>query len=290
MFNIISRFYVIYGDDNPIYVGYTNRTVKQRFKEHLNDKDFSDYEKVQVKELKNEKLTFKFTWDYSKTCDNADKVSVREGELVGLYNTQDSAFQKALGGGQTWSSEKHFVKANKDNPKFAGMSTEDIKRYLDAHKTREVWLSSFVISMKPQKEQWLSDFVGDMRPQKEVWLSNFVNDMKPQKEVWLSSFVSNMQPQKEVWLSHFVSHMKPQKEVWLSNFVSNMQPHKKVWLSNFVSHMQPQKEIWLSDFVGNMKTYKEIWLSNFVNDMKPQKEVWLHNFITNMNLHKSIDN
>lgn len=242
MFNIISRFYVIYGDDNPIYVGYTNRTVKQRFKEHLNDKDFSDYEKVQVKELKDEKLTFKFTWDYSKTCDNADKVSVREGELVGLYGTQDSTFQKALGGGQTWASEKYFVKANKDNPKFSGMSTEDIKRYLDAHKTRE---------------QWLSNFLGTMRPQKEVWLHNFVSHMVPQKEIWLSSFVDTMRPQKEVWVHSFVNHMKPQKEVWLSDFVGHMRPQKEILLSSFVGTMRPQKERWLSNFVGNMNLHKK---------------------------------
>jgi len=272
MFNIISRFYVIYGDDNPIYVGYTNRTVKQRFKEHLNDKDFSDYEKVQVKELKDEKLTFKFTWDYSKTCDNADKVSVREGELVGLYSTQDSIFQKALGGGQTWASEKHFVKANKGNPKFAGMSTEDIKWYLDANKTRERWLYHFVSHMNPQKKVWLSSFAGRMMPKKKVWLNNFVNHMNPQKKVWLSSFVSSMILQKKAWLNSFVHHMVPQKEVWLSSFVSNMRPQKKIWVSHFVSHMIPQKEVWLYNFVGHMNPHKKVWLNNFVSHMNFHKK------------------
>ena len=28
MFKITSRFYIIYGDDRPIYVGYTNRANK----------------------------------------------------------------------------------------------------------------------------------------------------------------------------------------------------------------------------------------------------------------------
>lgn len=48
MFKITSRFYVIYGDGLPIYVGYTNRTVKQRFREHKEDKDFSGYTEVHV--------------------------------------------------------------------------------------------------------------------------------------------------------------------------------------------------------------------------------------------------
>ena len=52
MFKIKSRFYVIYGDGVPIYVGFTSRTVHQRFVEHKRNKDFSDFDKVEVKELK----------------------------------------------------------------------------------------------------------------------------------------------------------------------------------------------------------------------------------------------
>ena len=61
MFKITSRFYAIYGDGRPIYVGYTNRTVKKRFREHCQDKDFSNYDNVYVKELVDEKLSFNFT-------------------------------------------------------------------------------------------------------------------------------------------------------------------------------------------------------------------------------------
>lgn len=122
MFKITSRFYVIYGDGIPIYVGYTNRTVKQRFAEHKEDKDFSDYEDVHVEELKEEKLVFEFTWDYEQTCKNADEVSLREGKLIQKFDTQDSIYQKADGGGQTWASEKGFVKYNRNSPKFRGMS------------------------------------------------------------------------------------------------------------------------------------------------------------------------
>lgn len=97
-FKITSRFYVIYGDYEPIYVGYTNRTVKQRFKEHQHEKDFSRYHQVFVKELYGEVLRFNFTWNYKKTCENADKVSLRENQLVQKYGTQDSDYQKADGG------------------------------------------------------------------------------------------------------------------------------------------------------------------------------------------------
>ncbi|QBJ03883.1 hypothetical protein SAC12B_0094 [Lactobacillus phage SAC12B] len=238
MFKITSRFYVIYGDGIPIYVGYTNRTIKQRFSEHKEDKDFSDYEEVHVEELKKEKLVYDFTWDYEQTCKNADEVSLREGQLVQKYDTQDSFYQKADSGGQTWASEKGFVKSNRNNPKFTGMSTSDIKRLLDRDKRVGVWLSNFVSSQRPAKEVWLSNFVNDQRPGKEVWLSSFVNNQRPAKEVWISNFISNQRPGKEVWLSHFVSHQLPEKEVWLSNFVNNQLLGKEVWLRNFVSNQK----------------------------------------------------
>lgn len=191
-FKITSRFYVIYGDYEPIYVGYTNRTVRQRFREHKEDKDFSDYDRVEAKELTKEKLSFDFTWDYERTCKNADEVSLREGQLVQKYNTQDSVFQKADGGGQTWAAEKCFVKSNQDNPIFTGMSGAEIKKLIKEEKVVSVWIHNFVSSMIPAEERWLGSFVESMRPAEEVWLNSFVSTMKPIEEVWLNSFVGNM--------------------------------------------------------------------------------------------------
>ena len=227
-FKITSRFYVIYGDYEPIYVGYTNRTVKQRFREHQEDKDFSKYDNVEVKELIDEKLSFDFTWDYEQTCRNADKVSLREGQLVQQYGTQDSEFQKADGGGQTWATEKWFIKSNKDNPKFIGMSGFEIKKRLKEEKVVGVWLSSFVRHIEPFEEAWLINFVNNMKPVEEVWLGSFVSTMKPTEETWLSNFVNHMRPVEEVWLGSFVSHMKPIEEEWLNDFVGNMKPKNRI--------------------------------------------------------------
>ena len=240
-FKITSRFYVIYGDYEPIYVGYTNRTVRQRFMEHKRDKDFSEYSSVEVKELTNEMLSFNFTWDYGKTCENANKVSLREGQLVQQYDTQDSEYQKAVGGGQTWAIEKWFVKSNKGNPRFANMSGTKLKAYLKEENTITTWLYSFVGHMKPVEEVWLDNFVGDMKSAEEVWLNNFVGHMKPVEEVWLGSFVSNMKPAEEVWLGHFVGHMKPLEEVWLGSFVGDMKPIEERWLHNFVGGMKNKR-------------------------------------------------
>ena len=288
MFKITSRFYVIHGDGKPIYVGYTNRTVKQRFVEHCKDKDFSGYNRVYVKELVDEKLSFNFTWDYEQTCSNASQVSERESYLVSKYGTQDTIYQKATGGGQTWAREKGFVKSNFNNPKFMEMTGSQVKKYLESRKKEAVWLSSFVSGMKPVKAVWLSSFVSGMKPVEAVWLSSFVSGMKPVEATWLNHFVSSMQPVKAVWLSRFVNNMQPAKAVWLRNFVSDMQPVKAVWLRNFVSSMQPVEVVWLNSFVHNMQPVKAVWLHSFVSSMYPVEAAWLHNFVNHMRPTESV--
>ena len=207
MFKITSRFYVIYGDGVPIYVGYTNRTVKQRFSEHKISKDFSDYEDVHVEELNEEKLVYEFTWDYGQTCKNSDEVSLREGQLVQKYGTQDSIYQKADGGGNTWASEKWFVKSNRNNPKFLGMSGTQIKNRIKVEKG---------------VQGDVYNFVKDMKPQYQLDICNFVNHMKPQYQVDIGSFVTDMKPQYQIDIGHFVSHMEPRYQLDIGNFVSNM--------------------------------------------------------------------
>ena len=283
MFKITSRFYVIYGDGNPIYVGYTNRTVRQRFAEHKESKDFSDYKKVQVKELKAERLTYEFTWDYGQTCKNADEVSLREAQLVQKYNTQKSVFQKADGGGQTWASEKWFVKSNKNNPRFTGLSGDEIKRLLRQEKVFRTWLKSFVGNMKPVEKVWLKNFVSSMNPTEKVWLKSFVGNMNPPEKVWLKNFVNNINHPEKVWLQHFVGDMKPVEKRWLQSFVGDMKPVEKVWLKSFVGNMKPTEKVWLQSFVGNMKPVEKVWLKNFVGDMKPTEKRWLNSFVSGMN-------
>ena len=249
MFKIVSHFYVIRGDGVPIYVGYTNRTVKKRFAEHKKDKDFSEYDEVTVEELKDEKLEFLFTWDYNQTWKNANKVSIREGDLVDRFHTQESIYQKADHGGQTWSMEKYFVKTNKNNPIFLNMSASEIKKYLNQQKKLSDWLKGFIDGIKPAKKVWLSHFIGHIEPVKGGWLNGFVRHMEPVKEGWLSGFVRSMEPEKEVWLKNFIGSMELEKEGWLNGFVRHMEPVKEGWLSHFIGSMEPAKEDWLNGFI-----------------------------------------
>lgn len=95
MNKIVSRFYLIRLSGEPVYVGYTNRTIKQRFSEHKHDKDFGDIEPT-VESLG--KLEYDFTWDMDLINQYAREVSDRETELIEEYGTQDSVLQKGLMG------------------------------------------------------------------------------------------------------------------------------------------------------------------------------------------------
>jgi len=281
-FKITSRFYVIYGDYVPIYVGYTNRTVKQRFKEHKEDKDFTDYASVEVKELINEKIDFDFTWDYEQTCQNADKVSLREGQLVQQYGTQGSIFQRAYGGGQTWAIEKWFVKSNKNNPRFTGMSGAEIKSRIEKEKIVSADIYSFVTHMNPQYQVDIYSFVNDMKSQYQVDIGNFVRTMNPQYQVDIAHFVNDMKSQYQVDIGNFVGNMKPQYQVDIGSFVNNMKPQYRVDIGNFVSHINPQYKVDIGNFVSYIKPQYQSDISNFVIHMKPQYQVDIGNFINHM--------
>lgn len=281
-FKITSRFYVIYGDHRPIYVGYTNRTVRQRFREHKHDKDFSEYDSVEVKELVDEKLSFDFTWDYRQTCENADEVSLREDQLVQQYDTQDSSFQKAYGGGQTWSAEKWFVKSNKDNPKFAGISSSEIKKRLDTKRAISTDIYILVNHIKPQYQVDIGDFVGSMKPQYKVDIGNFVNHMKPQYQVDIGDFVKDMKTQYQSDIYNFVNCMKTQYKIDIANFVNSMNLQYKIDIGSFVNNMKPQYQVNISHFVSHMQYQYKVDIGGFVGNMNPQYKVDIGNFVNHM--------
>lgn len=131
MNKIISNFYLIRLDGEPIYVGYTNRPIKQRFTEHKRDKDFGEFEPT-VESLG--RLEYEFTWDIELINSYARDVSTRETELILEYGTQESIWQKGVSGnlgGQTWANVKSFVKTNRDNPIFIEMDDSDIMELLE---------------------------------------------------------------------------------------------------------------------------------------------------------------
>lgn len=298
MFKIKSRFYVIYGDSVPIYVGYTNRTVKQRFAEHKRSKDLSDYDVVEVKELKDQELSFNFTWNLNVINDDADIVSKREMFLIQQFNTQNSCFQKAFGGGQNWSDIKYFVSSNKNNPKFKGMSGSEIKRYLNRQRKMMVMFRGFVVrirrpfeanlhdfirSIKRPFEDNLNHFIGEIKRSFEVNLNSFINHIKRPFEDNLNNFVHNIKRPVEVNLSNFIGNIKRPFESNLNSFISNIERPFESNLNNFVNHIKRPFEDNLNHFVGDIKRPFEFNLNSFISNIKRPFEVDLHNFVGHIN-------
>lgn len=161
MNKIVSNFYLIRLDGDPVYVGYTNRTIRQRFSEHKHDKDFGDVEPT-VESLG--KLEYDFTWDIGLINQYAKEVSDRETELVEQYRTQGSIWQKGVNGnigGQTWADVKYFIKANRDSPVFKGMDGGIIMELLEWQEISDRKLRSMVTHTNIKGSQKLRDMIKD---------------------------------------------------------------------------------------------------------------------------------
>ena len=264
MNKIISRFYLITIDNKPVYVGYTNRTVKQRFREHIKDKDLPEI--AEVKQI--DKLEFDFTWNIDKVYDNANLVSKRESELILKYKTQDSVYQKGLYdklGGQTWSNVKGFVHCNKDNPKYREMDSQELLEYLDSYRKRMSKLSHFISSYR------------DIRLAK---LSSFIKCRKDYRLTKLSNFISSYHNHRIDKLSDFVKKYKDPRLNKLSNFITNYRDYRVQKLSNFITNYRDYRVQKLAHFVSDYKDYRINKLSNFISHYNNRRVQKLSNFIT----------
>lgn len=137
---IVSRFYLITVGGNPIYVGFTNREITTRFREHKHDKELPDNARVQ--EI--DKLVYDFSWDVVTVNNNAKEVSDRESELIKEYNTQDSIYQKAIGGGRVWNEIKHFIIINREDPFWQSMPEDIILATIEKLKAKQARIDSVI--------------------------------------------------------------------------------------------------------------------------------------------------
>ena len=217
---IVSRFYLITLDNKNIYVGYTNRPIKERFREHVKDKELP--KEATVKQI--DKLEFEFTWDMVQVNENAKRVSKRENELIDEYNTKDSKYQKGLRdnlGGQTWASVKAFVHSNKDNPQYTGMDSQELLAYLDNYRKRMDKLAHFISHYQDPRLDKLHNFIGNYQDYRLKKLSHFIGSYKDPKLDKLSHFISNYKDPRLDKLSHFVSGYRDPRLDKLHNFISN---------------------------------------------------------------------
>ena len=251
---IISRFYVIYGDNTPIYVGYTNRTVKQRFKEHQKYKDFSRYNKIEVKEV--DRIEFDFTWNMVQVNENAKQVSDRESRLIDEYNTKDSIYQKGLGnvqGGQTWASVKGFVHSNKDNSEYIRMNSKEILGYLDEYQNKLIELRGFISRYQDTKVPKLHNFINHYQDIRVSKLSHFVTHYQNSTIVKLHSFVGNYKDFKKAKLANFIYNYQDSNISKMHSFISRYKDHRLAKLCNFISNYQALKVSKLKNFITHYR-------------------------------------
>ena len=249
---IVSRFYLITLAGDNIYVGYTNRPIKERFREHVKDKELP--KEATVKQI--DKLEFEFTWDMVQVNENAKRVSKRENELIAEYGTSSSKYQRGLRdnlGGQTWASVKGFVHNNKDNPQYTGMDSQELLAYLDNYRKRMNKLSHFVASYRDIRLDKLHNFIIHYQDPRLDKLSHFISHYRDPRLDKIQAFVTNYKDPKLDKLASFIARYKDPRLTKLSNFVTNYKDPRLTKLSHFISHYQDPRLTKLSNFIGNYK-------------------------------------
>ena len=264
---IVSRFYLITLDNKNIYVGYTNRPIKERFREHVKDKELP--KEALIKQI--DKLEFEFTWDMVQVNENAKLVSKRENELIAEYGTSSSKYQKGLRdnlGGQTWASVKAFVHSNKDNPQYAGMDSQELLAYLDNYRKRMEKLSNFITNYRDPRLTKLASFIGNYKDHRLDKLSNFIANYKDPRLSKLSHFIGSYKDPRLDKLHNFISRYKDPKLYKLQAFITNYKDPRLTKLSHFISHYQDPRLSKLSHFISNYRDPRLDKLHNFISRYK----------------------
>ena len=252
MNKIVSNFYLIKVGGKPSYVGYTNRHIRTRFREHLKDKDFGD-ELVEIESLGS--LEYDFTWDIELISRYAREVSDNENELIIEYGTKDTIWQKGTSGslgGQTWTNVKYFVRANRDSPKFRGLSEEAILAYLEEGARVSKYIGNYVNHMNLPEAIYIGNFVGVMSLPSVRYMKDFVNHMNLPETRYMRHFVSHMNLPETRYISDFVNTMKLPEDRYIINFISNMNLPSVSYMKDFVNHMNLHEVVYMRNFVGNM--------------------------------------
>lgn len=270
MNKIISNFYLIRVGGKPSYVGYTNRSIETRFKEHLKDKDFGEG----LVELENlGSLEYSFTWDEKLINTYSREVSNKETNLIIQYGTQDSVWQKGFSGnlgGQTWNNIKYFIRTNRDNPKFRGLPEEAILSYLDTSDNVFRYLKSFINRMDDPVTLYMKDFVNHMDDPISAYMKNFVKNMDDPVSLYMKDFIKDMND--SVWL-------------YMKDFVKNMDDPVSIYMKNFVTSMDDPVSTYMKGFVHHMDDHVSVYMKNFVNHMNDPVAIYMGSFASNMSKH-----
>ena len=277
-----SNFYLIRLDNTPVYVGYTNRPIKTRFREHLHDKDFGDGE---VTQESLGSMSFDFTWDINLINQYAKEVSDRETNLIAEYGTATSIWQKGfngLVGGTVWSDIKHFVSTNRNSPKFAGLSEDEILSYLQQEDIVRQYMSSFVSNMNTPIVIYMSSFVDGIRDPVASYMHTFVNHIQNPVASYMSSFVDDIRDPVAVYMKDFVNHIQNPVASYMSSFISTLRDHTGRYMADFVNGMKLPGVQYMKSFVSTMILPEEQYMKSFVTHMSDPTDRYMKSFVTHM--------
>ena len=275
-----SNFYLIRVNNTPVYIGYTNRPIKTRFREHLRDKDFGDG-KVSVESLGS--LSFDFTWDITLINQYAEEVSDRETELIAEYGTGDSVWQKGTSGrvgGQTWSDIKHFVMTNKNNPKFKNMSEEVILELFEYQHKMIKHLKNVINSTKPLEDTRLKNVINSTKPLEDTRLKNVINHTKPLEDIRLKNAINNTNPLEDTRLKNVITSTKPLEDTRLKHVISNTKPLEDTRLKHVVTHTNPLEDTRLKNVITHTNPLEDTRLKHVISNTKPLEDTRLKSVIT----------
>ena len=267
---IKSRFYLIKGDGTNIYVGYTNRPIRQRFAEHKKDKDFSQYSDVTIEQI--DQLNYDFTWDEQILYRNAEEVSIREGQLILQYNTQDSEYQRADAGGQTWAFEKWFVSYNKDNPKFANMSEKQVEKYIQDNKSLKVKIYSYIKNTQNKEIRKLKGYIGSSQGKDIVRLKNYISSTLDEQIRKLKYYIGNTLDKKTSKLKKYIGNTQDKEIVRLKNYISITKDKEICKLKDYIKSTQDKEIIKLKSYISSTQDEKIVKLKNYIGNTKKKEE------------------
>lgn len=264
---IISKFYKIIVDNETVYIGYTNRSLKQRLREHIKDKEFNS-KNVKIELI--DTLQFQFTWDYGTIVKYANIVSRKETELIYSEKTYDSIYQKGFQkkpGGTTWSVLKNFVRTNHNNPKFIGLSLPEILNHVEDVRLQSIYLGNFIKHMESLEKTYLKSAISHMLPPERIYLKSFIDHMTSFEKTYLKNFIKTMRPPEKVYLQSFVSNMASPEKAYLNNFIKLIQSKERTYLNNFIKNMEKPEKTYLKSFVQTMYSSEKLYLKNFVRHL-----------------------
>lgn len=253
-----SNFYLIRVDNTPVYIGYTNRNIKTRFREHLHDKDFGDG-KVTQESLGS--MSFDFTWDINLINQYAKEVSTRENELIAEYGTGDSIWQKGVNGqvgGQAWADVKNFVSTNRNNPKFAGIDETDVIELIAYQKKIKYELYNIIGHTIPKETQRLKSAIDNTQPIETQRLKSVIKDTIPKETKRLKDVIGKTIPKETQRLKSVIGNTIPKETRRLKSVIGGTKHKEHVRLTGVIGNTHPIETRRLKGVIGNTRTSKKL--------------------------------